>query len=129
MSTPAKIKATKLGGRVAFKTSTYAAKYYQKLEASQAAQKAERPSPRYFYTRIFGSLQQGQGWVNVRCCFHEDRNPSLSLNLKSGGFFCHGCQAKGGDLVDFLRLHDDMSFSAAVARLKVLLKEEKSCKS
>lgn len=39
------------------------------------------------------------------CPFHEDRNPSLSVNPESGKFFCFGCQEKGDlfDLVGHLR--------------------------
>ena len=127
MSTSTKSKAAKLGRKAALKTSSYAAKYYQKQAVSQAKERDERPSPRYFYTKFFGTLPLHSEWVSVCCCFHEDRNPSLSLNLKSGGFFCHGCQAKGGDLVDFLRLHSATDFTSAVSLLKQLQKEEKSC--
>jgi len=29
------------------------------------------------------------------CPFHEDANPSLSVNVKTGRYFCHGCGMKG----------------------------------
>jgi hypothetical protein len=32
----------------------------------------------------------------VRCRFHEDRTPSLSVDLERGLFCCHGCGNKGG---------------------------------
>ena len=32
----------------------------------------------------------------VCCCpFHEERNPSFSLNMEKGVYFCFGCQASG----------------------------------
>jgi len=34
------------------------------------------------------------------CPFHEDTNPSLSINGKTGEFFCHGCREKG-DIFNF----------------------------
>ena len=37
----------------------------------------------------------------VRCPFHDDRNPSLSLNLSKGLWKCHSCD-KGGDAVNWL---------------------------
>ena len=40
--------------------------------------------------------------LNVRCPFHEDRNPSLSLNLALGLWNCHSCGASGG-MLDFER--------------------------
>jgi hypothetical protein len=32
----------------------------------------------------------------VRCRFHEDKTPSLSVDLERGLFCCHGCGNKGG---------------------------------
>ena len=40
--------------------------------------------------------------LNVHCPFHEDRNPSLSLNLAHGLWNCHSCGASGG-MLDFER--------------------------
>lgn len=31
----------------------------------------------------------------VRCIFHDDTTPSLSINLEKGLFYCHACHAKG----------------------------------
>ena len=44
------------------------------------------------------------GWALVRCCFHDDRTPSLSVNVETGGFACHACGAKGGDPLAFHQL-------------------------
>lgn len=36
------------------------------------------------------------------CCpFHDERHPSFSINLNSGAYFCHACEAKGS-ILDFL---------------------------
>jgi len=75
------------------------------------------PSPHYYYTKQFPGLQASGEWVNVRCSFHADSNPSLSLNLVSGGFFCHACGAKGGDVIAFHRQRFDLGFSDAVLQL------------
>ena len=40
---------------------------------------------------------------NVRCPFHDDHTPSLSVNLDECVFKCHGCHVKGG-LTQFRRL-------------------------
>ena len=37
------------------------------------------------------------------CPFHNDSNPSLSLNDKEGWFKCFGCKAKG-NIIDFVYL-------------------------
>jgi len=82
------------------------------------------PSPFYYYKKIFPNITNGSEWASVCCCFHKDANPSLSLNLKSGGFFCHACGAKGGDLIVFHRLHKNTGFSEAVEQLKAIKRGE-----
>ncbi|MEO0132631.1 MAG: CHC2 zinc finger domain-containing protein [candidate division WOR-3 bacterium] len=42
----------------------------------------------------------------VRCIFHDDTHPSLSINIEKGLFYCHACRI-GGDINDFLRLVSD----------------------
>lgn len=43
---------------------------------------------------------------NVRCPLHDDRNPSLSLNILKGVWYCHsGCGS--GRLTDFVRKYYD----------------------
>lgn len=37
----------------------------------------------------------------AKCCFHEDKSPSLSVDLEQGVWFCHaGCG--GGSVIDFI---------------------------
>src|SRR5439155_20254731 len=40
--------------------------------------------------------------LRIRCPFHEEKTPSLSLNVDTGRFHCFGCNAKGGDILDFV---------------------------
>jgi DNA primase len=40
--------------------------------------------------------------LRLRCPFHEDSTPSLSIHAESGKFHCFGCHAKGGDIFDFV---------------------------
>lgn len=82
------------------------------------------PSPYFYYKKIFHGITSGSAWVNIRCCFHEDSNPSLSLNLKSGGFFCHACGARGGDVIAFHREHFELGFKEAVFQLRKIRQEE-----
>ena len=42
-----------------------------------------------------------QGQISVLCPFHDDRKPSLSVNLDRKLFHCFACQAKG-DIFDFV---------------------------
>lgn len=44
----------------------------------------------------------------VRCIFHDDTNPSLSINIEKGLFYCHACRI-GGDINDFLSMVGEKS--------------------
>lgn len=72
------------------------------------------PSPRAFWAGHGVNLPQRSGWVSVKCVFHDDRNPSLSIHPETGGFICHSCGAKGGDVLAAHRLltGDDFVTSA-----------------
>lgn len=54
-----------------------------------------------------------RGWILVVCPFHGDSVPSLSVNLKHGGFHCFGCGEKG-DLISFHAKLNRLSFRDAV---------------
>lgn len=72
------------------------------------------PPPRVFYRRELEKIgRESRGWVRALCPFHEDHNPSLSVNMGSGGFYCFSCGAKGGDVVDFVMLRYHLDFKAA----------------
>jgi hypothetical protein len=71
-----------------------------------------------FFEREIGRLTRpSRGWVRGRCPFHESRSgKSFSVHV-DGHFFCHGCQAKGGDLVAFVQLRDKCDFPTACRTL------------
>jgi DNA primase len=64
----------------------------------------------------------GRKEFNVACPLHEDRSPSLSINISKGVWICHaGCGA--GGLKDFLRAYlgkssSDLSFDAEFQEVK-----------
>jgi DNA primase len=58
------------------------------------------------------------GWASAPCPFHEDRTPSLSVNVETGRFRCFGCGAHG-DLVDFVRQRHGLGFREALRYLGV----------
>lgn len=53
-----------------------------------------------------------QGQVSVLCPFHDDRQPSLSVNLDRKLFHCFACQAKG-DILDFVARIEQVSLPDA----------------
>lgn len=110
------------GGRAqtAFKTTPDKKNCKPSIASSQSKKAQDSlPTPYSYYKKLFPYIFSGREWVNVRCCFHKDKNPSLSINLKSGGYFCHACGAKGGDVLSFHMSKNQMTFKAAVAALSV----------
>lgn len=70
------------------------------------------------YTKVRGALdfgtvlshygieyQAGKNQVKILCQFHEEKTPSLSINMEDGKFQCFGCGAKGNTL-EFLMLKE-----------------------
>lgn len=53
-----------------------------------------------------------QGQVSVLCPFHDDRQPSLSVNLDRKLFHCFACQAQG-DIFDFVARMEQVSLPDA----------------
>jgi len=45
------------------------------------------------------------GNAQALCPFHEDKNPSLSVNLKTGLFKCFACEAQGDVFAFYMRRH------------------------
>ena len=62
--------------------------------------------------------QKGASWMGL-CPFHEDKNPSLSVDRSKGLFNCFGCGV-GGDVFDFVMRHQGATFKEALAILKGL---------
>ncbi|MDR3502166.1 MAG: phage/plasmid primase, P4 family [Legionella sp.] len=62
--------------------------------------------------------KNGQEYICL-CPFHNDHNPSLSINLKSGIYFCHACKAKGS-IFDLYSKINRTDFKGSFAALKEL---------
>src|SRR5690606_5692872 len=61
--------------------------------------------------------KNGKGYTGL-CPFHEDTNPSLSVNPSKNLWQCFGC-GTGGDIIRFVELFDKVSFPEAVKQLSV----------
>ena len=57
----------------------------------------------------------GKTWFGL-CPFHDDHNPSLSINPSTNLWQCFGCGA-GGDVIRFVELFDQVDFKESVKRL------------
>jgi len=72
---------------------------------------------RAFYAAELPSLKvNGSNTATALCPFHGDTKPSLSIDLKTGGFKCFGCDAKGSIFDFHARCHGG-DFKSAVAAL------------
>jgi DNA primase len=47
--------------------------------------------------------------LRLRCPFHEDTTPSLSISAETGKYHCFGCHAKGGDIFDFVVAQEEIA--------------------
>ena len=59
--------------------------------------------------------KNGRGYFGL-CPFHDDKNPSLSINPKTNLWQCFGCGA-AGDVIRFIELFDRVDFTEAIKRL------------
>lgn len=62
--------------------------------------------------------ENGSAWA---CCpFHDDHNPSFSVNLETGSYMCHSssCGARGSSIVSFVSTLYDLNFSDAMTYLE-----------
>lgn len=58
-------------------------------------------SPRDYYSRELRSFYPRKVQATALCPFHNDRKPSLSINLFTGQFYCFACGAFGGSILCF----------------------------
>jgi DNA primase len=64
-------------------------------------------------SRPVGTHQEFVGW----CPLHRESHPSFYVNAAKNVFYCHGC-GQGGDLIRFVQLSHNLSFSETLAHLK-----------
>lgn len=77
-------------------------KHYSKLEIRTH----DLPNPKNYYSKCFPSVGLVTEWAKVKCPFHDDKTPSMSINLKHGGFICRGECNTSGNLIQFhMKLH------------------------
>lgn len=123
MANSIKIKAAGWGAKAAFKTTNNSGNFISSNAKAQCGiARDELPTPFLYYMKIFPKIMRGSEWVKVCCVFHNDRNPSLSINLKSGGYNCFSCGAKGGDIIAFHQKHFNLGFLESLLQVKEIKK-------
>lgn len=58
-------------------------------------------------------IQTPEGY-KCRCPFHEDKNPSMTVNVAKRVFHCHGCRATGS-VIDFIMLSEGKTLQEVLA--------------
>lgn len=64
-----------------------------------------------------GARPAGRGKWKCCCPFHDDREPSLDIDVDKGVWFCHPCQL-GGDAFTYVELRYGLDFAGAVRHLE-----------
>lgn len=73
---------------------------------------------RSFYQRHIPKFEaNGKTEVQCLCPFHDDKEPSLSVNLEKGVFKCFGCGEQGG-AVKFIQLRYGLDKKSALEKIK-----------
>ena len=65
-----------------------------------------------FYKQYFVNIKEHATKQNVICPFHDDKDPSMSIDFTTGLYYCHSCQ-EGGDVFRFYMKQNSCSFTVA----------------
>ena len=65
--------------------------------------------------RYVALKRTGRNSVGI-CPFHDDRNPSMSVNSQMGIFHCFSCKA-GGNAIKFIMEYEKISYPEAIEKL------------
>ncbi len=84
-------------------------------EADEVLRRIDYPG--FYRKHIPGFNSNGRKEVLSLCPFHEDKEPSFSVNTETGLYFCHACGEKG-NAIKFLQRKDGIDFKEALQRLK-----------
>jgi hypothetical protein len=71
------------------------------------------------YASVFGAFMELRGSGaerSAKCVFHEDSNPSMSVNVDEGVYLCHGCGASG-DFISFWQRVRSCTFPEAIREI------------
>jgi DNA primase len=63
------------------------------------------------------TLRSSGGTMKGLCPFHDEKTPSFQVTPSRGYWYCFGACAEGGDVIDFMRKIDNLTFVEAVERL------------
>jgi hypothetical protein len=77
----------------------------------------DRMDPIQFIEDVFCTTLKKRGSVYYGLCyFHDEKTPSMAVH-PSGMYYCHGCNAKGGDIIAFTTAALDCTVGEAICYL------------
>jgi len=72
------------------------------------------------YRRLVGGeIKISYRAILVKCCFHEEKTPSLALYRDTQSFYCFGC-GKSGDIYSFVQGIKHCDFKEALKIIREL---------
>ncbi|MGB9638295.1 MAG: DNA primase [bacterium] len=75
-----------------------------------------------FYSKFMKLKKVGSTYMAI-CPFHMDSNPSLSIDINDGLWYCFGCN-RGGDIFNFIMEYEDLNFIESAKYLSEYLNIE-----
>lgn len=66
-----------------------------------SASDIEIPLTTFFQTELGPLKVYRNGWAWGRCPFHDDKNPSFTVNLELGAYKCMACRVHGFGIAQF----------------------------
>ncbi len=81
------------------------------MAITQASLQAIKAAPLSTVVEALGGKLKRVGHEFVtQCLWHEDTNPSLTINDQKGFCFCHVCR-EGGDILDYVQKRNGMNIA------------------
>ena len=80
------------------------------------------PSSITYYETQNIILKGNGAWRDAVCPFHQDRKPSLRINVEKGAYRCRVCGARGGDVLAFHMHKHGINFVEACKQLGAWVK-------
>lgn len=77
------------------------------------------PSASDYYSKELKRFYRRKNQATALCPFHNERNPSFSVNLTSGSFLYFSCGISGGDIISFCMKIHNVNFINACKALGV----------
>lgn len=59
------------------------------------------PTPLDYYAKELKRFYPKKSQATAQCPFHRDRNPTFSVNLKTGAYLCFACGECGKSIISF----------------------------